>query len=76
MDEKVEKVLALFRQIISTDGGKLELVSLEDDTARLRYTPGQNEECPECVLTPESLQAMVQESMQVHAPHIANVELV
>ena len=76
MDEQVEKVLGLFRQILSTDGGKLDLVSVEDGTAKLRYTPGHNEECPECVLTPESLQAMIQESMQVHAPHIIKVELV
>ena len=76
MDEQVEKVLTLFRQIIATDGGRLDLVDLQDGTAKLRYTPGQNEECPECVMTPESLQQMVQESMQVHAPHITSVELV
>jgi Fe-S cluster biogenesis protein NfuA len=75
MDEQVETVLNLFRQIISTDGGKLELVNLQNGTAKLRYTPGHNEECPDCVLTPDSLQAMIQESMQVHAPHITRVEL-
>lgn len=76
IDPGIEKVLDLFRQIINTDGGKLDLVEQEDGTIRLRYTPGHNEECPDCVLTPESLQAMMQESMQVHAPHITRVELV
>ena len=76
MDKKVEKVLDFFRQVLSADGGVLELVGVEDGTARIRYVPGHNEECPECVLTPESLQAMIKESIQVHAPHISDVELV
>ena len=75
-DPGIEKVLDLFRQIISTDGGKLDLVGQKDGAVRLRYTPGHNEECPECVLTPENLQAMIQESMQVHVPHITRVDLV
>ena len=64
MLEQIEKVLGLFRTILSMDGGTLELVGVENGTATIRYVPGQNEECPECVLTPENLQAMIEESMQ------------
>ncbi len=76
MDEKVDEVLDLFRQILKADGGDLELVSVEGGAARIHYLPGHNQECPECVLAPESLEAMIKESMQVHAPHISEVKLV
>jgi len=76
MDEKVEEVLDLFRRILRADGGVLELVDVEGSAARIRYLQGHNQECPECVLAPESLEAMIKESMQVHAPHISEVKLV
>lgn len=76
MDEKVEKVLDLFRRMVSTHGGALELVSVEGGTARIRYTPGHNEECPECIHSPQDLLDMLRGSLEIHAPHIRDVELV
>jgi len=76
VDEKVEHTLDLFRRMVSRDGGVIELVSVEGGTARIRYTPGHNEECPDCVLSPEDLEVMLRTSFEAHAPHVQDVELV
>ena len=76
MEDKVETVLDLFRRMVSADGGALELVSVEGGTARIRYTPGHNEECPDCVHTAQDVLDMLRGSLEIHAPHIQDVELV
>ena len=76
MDEKLEKVLDFFRRMVKTDGGVLELVSVEGGRARIRYTPGHNEECPECVHSAQDLLDMLRGSLEIHAPHIRDVEVV
>jgi len=76
VDEKVEHTLDLFRRMVSADGGVLELVSVEGGRARIRYTPGHNEECPECVHTTQDLLDMLRGSLEIYAPHIRDVELV
>lgn len=75
MDPKVEYVLDNFGEILKPDGGSLELLEITRGMARVRYIQGQNEECPECVLSPEALHALLLEALQTHAPYITQLEL-
>ena len=76
MDEQVEKVVDFFRRMVSADDGVLDLLSVESGTARIRYTPGHNEECPDCVHSAQDILDMLRGSLEIHAPHIRDVELV
>ncbi len=76
MDPKVKYVLDNFGGILESDGGSLELLDITGGVVRVRYVQGHNEECPECVLTPEGLRALLLEALQTHAPHIVQLELV
>ena len=76
MDPLLESVLDDFRIILKVDGGALDLVSQDDGVVTLRYVPGHNEKCPECVLTPEQLRDLVKESLQTRVPYVEEVVLV
>ena len=75
MDPRVKNVLDTFGQILASDGGSLELLNIADGVARVRYVPGNNEECPECVMTPEGLRGLLLEALQTQAPYIKELEL-
>ena len=68
------QVIGHFQQILAGDGGKLDLVALTDDVMQLRYQPGHNEACADCVLSPEDLKELIEEAARRHTPAI-RVEL-
>jgi len=76
MDPKVQFVLENLQEMVGSEGGSLELLGEDNGVLRVRYTMGHNEECPECVITPEDLLDIFRSSLEIHAPHIRNVELV
>ena len=76
MDEDVRAVLENVRAVVEGDGGAVELVAVEEGVVRVRYRPGANEECPQCVLEPETLRQFLQEAFAAQAPRIRGVELV
>ena len=43
---------------------------------RIKYYEGVNEDCPECVMSPDSFREMVERMCRVQAPHVASVVLV
>ena len=76
MSYAADLVVGQFRQIVSGDGGKLELLSEVDGVLEVRYAPGHNEQCATCVLEPYDLQLMLLEAVQQHDPSIKAVTLI
>lgn len=74
-NEKVDFVLEQIETMVASEGGSLELVSAGDDSLTVKYIPGVNEECPECVPTLEQVTQFLTASLQIHAPEIQTVEV-
>ena len=76
MDEKVGEVLSTLK--IATrdnEGVIIEPVELEDGILRVKYYEGTNQECPECVMSPDSFKEMLIRMCQMQAPYVVDVEL-
>ena len=77
MDEKLNAVIDTVRTLTRENKGVvIKQVESPDGVLRISYYEGTNEECPECVLSPDSFRDMVKRMCRVQAPHITTVELV
>ena len=77
MDEKVLMVIDTMR--ITTSDNKdvvIEPLGLDDGVFRIRYYEGTNEDCPDCVMAPDSFRDMVSQMCKVQAPYVVDVEIV
>ena len=72
-DQGVDFVLEQIETMVASEGGSLDLVSLEYGALKIKYTPGVNEECPECVPTLDMVTQFLTASLGIHAPHITEV---
>ena len=61
---------------VKPEGGSVTLLSDDGGVLRVRYVPGVNEECAECVMEPEALGAMMKEMVVTLDPDISSVEVV
>jgi hypothetical protein len=75
-DTKIDFVLEQIETMVASEGGNLDLISLEGSSLKIQYTPGVNEECPECVPTHDMVVQFLTASMGIHAPHIQDIEVV
>jgi hypothetical protein len=76
MDEKVNMVLDTVRTLTrDNEGVVIEPMDSADGVLRVRYYEGTNDECPECIMHPDSFREMVERMCSVQAPHITSVEL-
>lgn len=64
MQQQIDEVVEHLNTMVSIDGGSVELAGQTSDTISIRYAPGSNEDCPACVLEPESLAMWVQEALR------------
>ena len=77
MDETLNAVIDTVRTLTRENKGVvIEPVESPDGVLRISYYEGTNEECPECVLSPDSFRDMVKRMCRIQAPHITTVELV
>ncbi|MBT4124902.1 MAG: hypothetical protein HOJ22_07305 [Chloroflexi bacterium] len=74
-DTSVDFVLEQIQTMVASEGGTLGVPSLEGDSLKIEYTPGVNEECPECVPSLEMVIQFLTASLGIHAPHITNIEV-
>ncbi len=74
-NQKVDFVLEQIETLVASEGGTLDVVSMEDTSLKVKYTPGVNEECPECVPTHDMVTQFLTASLGVHAPEITSVEV-
>ena len=77
MDEKVNLVINTMR-ITTRDNQDvvIEPLSLDNGVLKIRYYEGTNEECPECIMPPDSFADMVRQMCKVQAPYVTDVEVV
>ena len=74
-DPKVDLVLQSVGTIVASEGGTLELVKLSPQSLWVKYNPGVNKECPECVPTHETVSLFISTSLKIHAPQITEVRV-
>ena len=75
LDDKVDFVLAQIETMVASEGGTLELVSSDETSFEVKYVPGVNEECPECVPTHDQVRMFMKASLSIHAPQIKNFDV-
>lgn len=76
LSPRAQQVIEHFQRILQADGGQLEWLGTEDGVMRLRYLPGHNPDCADCVLSPEDLRELVGEALQRGDASIRSVDLV
>ena len=77
MDEKIEMVLDTVRIVTSENKGVvIEPLGLQEGTLTIKYKEGRNQECPECVMSPNSFRDMVMRMCKTQAPYVTDVVLV
>jgi len=59
--------------MVASEGGNLELLSSGENSLEVRYVPGVNEDCPECVPTHRQVAIFLNASLKIHAPHVTEV---
>jgi len=74
-DTSVDFVLEQIETMVASEGGTLGTADLEGNSLKIVYTPGVNEECPECVPTLEMVTMFLTASLGIHAPHVTDIEV-
>jgi Fe-S cluster biogenesis protein NfuA len=74
-DPKMDLVLQNIETMVASEGGSLELVNLGETSLEVKYYPGVNEECPECVPTHEAVTRFLSTSLKIHVPEITDVSV-
>ena len=72
MDEKVEAVLERIRPMLQSDGGDVELVSVEEGIVSLRLTGA----CGSCPSSTYTLKIGIEQAIRQELPEIKGVEQV
>jgi hypothetical protein len=75
-DPLVALVVTEVSEPLAEGGGGAWLVGVEDGVARVRDTPGHNEECPECIMSSEDMREYLYEALRLRAPYIRAVDIV
>jgi hypothetical protein len=75
VDPGLQMVLKNVEIVVGSEGGSIELISLDEGKLTLKYNKGVNEECPECVPDHDLVKQMMKTSISTYAPHITEVEL-
>ena len=75
IDPALRSVLDNIQVIAASEGGSVRFVESKGGKLTVEYTPGVNEECPECVPTHDLIGMMLKSSVGVLAPYISEVEV-
>ena len=75
VDPGLQSVLDNIQVIAASEGGSVQFVESRGGKLTIEYTPGVNEECPECVPTHDLIEMMVKSSAGILAPYISEVEV-
>ncbi len=74
-DPGVQMILQNVETVVASEGGSIEFIEIRDGRLVIKYTPGVNEECPECVPDHALVEQMMKTSVSVYAPHISSIEV-
>ena len=75
VDPGLQSVLDNVQVIAASEGGSIRFVESRGGKLTVDYTPGVNEECPECVPTHDMIEMMLKSSVGILAPYISQVEV-
>ena len=75
VDPGLQSVLDNIQVIAASEGGSIQFVESRGGKLTIEYTPGVNEECPECVPTHDLIEMMLKSSAGILAPYITEVEV-
>ena len=75
VDPGLQSVVDNIQVIAASEGGSIRFIDSRAGKLTVEYTPGVNEECPECVPTHDLIRMMLQTSVSVLAPYISEVEV-
>ncbi len=75
VDPGLQSVLDNIQVIAASEGGSIQFIESRGGKLTIEYTPGVNEECPECVPTHDLIEMMVKSSAGILAPYITEVEV-
>ena len=74
-DPGIQMVMDNIQVVVASEGGSLEFEDIRDGRLTVKYTPGVNEECPECVPDHTLVRQMFQTSISVYAPYVKDIEV-
>lgn len=74
-DPGIQVVLDNIETVVASEGGTLETAELRDGRLTVKYRPGVNEDCPECVPDHDLVRQMFDTSLKIYAPHVKNLDL-
>ncbi len=74
-DPRVNTVLENIETMVASEGGSLEVIDLGETSLKVRYIPGTNKECPECVPMTDAVYQFMKAALEVHAPYISELEV-
>ena len=75
VDPGLQSVIDNIQVIAASEGGSIRFVESRGGKLTVDYTPGVNEECPECVPTHDMIEMMLKSSVGILAPYISEVEV-
>ena len=75
VDPAIQMVMENVQVVVASEGGSIEVEGVSNGKLTVRYTPGVNEECPECVPDHELVRMMMKTSLSVNAPYITELEI-
>ena len=75
VDPGLQSVIDNVQVIAASEGGSIRFVESRGGKLTVEYTPGVNEDCPECVPTHDLIEMMLKTSVNVLAPYISEVEV-
>ena len=75
MSAGARMVVEHFNRMVEPDGGVIELLVVEAATLKVRYSPGTNEECADCVLDAQDLRELMKEALALQDPSITEVDV-
>lgn len=75
IDPAIQSVLDNIQIIAASEGGSVKFIEARGGKLTVEYTPGVNEDCPECVPDHALIGMMLKSSVGVLAPYISEVEV-
>ena len=75
VDPGLQSIIDNIQVIAASEGGSIRFIDSRGGKLTIDYTPGVNEECPECVPTHDLIEMMVKSSAGILAPYISEVEV-
>ena len=77
MDDKIDSLVGTMKVMTRDNLGVIiNPVAFDGGVLTIEYYEGVNEDCPECLMSPDSFQDMFIRMCSIQAPHVTDVKVV